>query len=298
MLLSQKAQTALSDFVEAENLPATYLQTVEQWYIPLLQELENKIVGHQDVFVLGIHGCQGSGKSTLAALLVLLLQEVLNVHSINLSLDDFYLTRAEREKLALNVHPLLVTRGVPGTHDTALALQTLSALKQQQEIAIPRFNKANDDRAALSDWPRITRPVDVIILEGWCLGVRPQKNAELQQAVNSLEAEEDQAGVWRSYVNEKLVIEYQELFAKLDMLVMLKAPDFSNVIDWRLRQEEKLQAKQSGQGATQIMDKEALMRFISHYERLTRHALQTVPAIADVVYQLNSDQSIQAKLTK
>ena len=298
MLLSQKAQAALAGFVEAENLPSTYLQTVEQWYIPLLQELENRITGHQGVFVLGIHGCQGSGKSTLAALLVLLLQEVLNIHSINLSLDDFYLTRAERENLALKVHPLLVTRGVPGTHDTGLAMQILSALKQQQEIAIPRFNKAIDDRAVLSDWPRIVRPVEVIILEGWCLGVSPQKMADLQQAVNSLEAEEDPAGVWRSYVNEKLATEYQELFAMLDMLVMLKAPDFSNVIDWRLQQEEKLQAKQNEQGASHIMNKEALVRFISHYERLTRHALQTVVATADVVYELNADQSIQTKLTK
>ncbi|MGA1741640.1 MAG: hypothetical protein ACO4AC_05675 [Pseudohongiellaceae bacterium] len=298
MLLSQKAQAALAGFVEAENLPSTYLQTVEQWYIPLLQELENRITGHQGVFVLGIHGCQGSGKSTLAALLVLLLQEVLNIHSINLSLDDFYLTRAERENLALKVHPLLVTRGVPGTHDTGLAMQILSALKQQQEIAIPRFNKAIDDRAVLSDWPRIVRPVEVIILEGWCLGVSPQKKADLQQAVNSLEAEEDPAGVWRSYVNEKLATEYQELFAMLDMLVMLKAPDFSNVIDWRLQQEEKLQAKQNEQGASHIMNKEALVRFISHYERLTRHALQTVVATADVVYELNADQSIQTKLTK
>ena len=80
------------------------------------------------------------------------------------------------------------------------------------------------------------------------------------------------------------------------MLIMLKAPDFSNVIDWRLQQEKKLSEKSQNSQGSKIMNKNELVRFISHFERLTRHALQSVPAIADVVYQLNDDQSIQTKL--
>lgn len=295
MLLPQKTQAALRHFIQTENLPASYLQDVEKWYVPLVQDLSQKITEHQGTFVLGIHGCQGSGKSTLASLLVILFQEMLDLRSINLSLDDFYLRLTEREKLAANIHPLLITRGVPGTHDVDLALDVLKALKQPGSVAIPRFDKAIDDRVAEFDWQQVDGPVDVIILEGWCLGVGPQQDKELEEAINELEAKEDK-GVWRNYVNDKLANEYQELFKMLDMLLMLKAPDFSNILDWRLQQEEKLKEKSKHVGDAKLMSKDELIRFISHYERLSRHALQTVPAKADVVYQLNDQQGIEAKL--
>lgn len=299
MSLAQKTQAALRNFIEKEKLPASYMQSIERWYEPLVLDIQQKLSTHQGTFILGIHGCQGSGKSTLASLLVLLFKEILGIRSINLSLDDFYLTLAEREALAGNVHPLLVTRGVPGTHDVGLAMQVLTALKQSGDIAIPRFNKAVDDRLPEIDWPRVEAPVDVIVLEGWCLGIGPQQDRELEQAVNELEVKEDQ-GEWRAYVNSKLAAEYQELFKMLDMLLMLKAPDFLNIIDWRLQQEEKLKEKLREKNNhfsdAKLMNKEELIRFISHYERLTKHALKTVPAIADVVYQLNSQQGVEAKL--
>lgn len=286
---------ALTAFIETENLPVNYLQTVEQWYLPLLNTINFKQSIHDGTFILGINGSQGSGKSTLASLLVILLREELGLTSINLSLDDFYLTLKERQALAANVHPFLKTRGVPGTHDTNLAIQTISALKQTGDVAIPRFDKATDDRASESEWSKVHAPVDVIILEGWCLGVEPQLETELQDAVNELE-EEDGQGVWRSYINNKLASEYRELFNALDTLLMLKAPDFAHIIDWRLQQENKLRDKSDSSADLKLMDRERLIRFISHYERLTRHALETLPAKADVVYLLNDDQSIQAKI--
>jgi D-glycerate 3-kinase len=291
---SRIIQTALEKFIESEMLPAAYLQTVEQWYIPLAQDILDRLSFNQGTFILGIHGCQGSGKSTLAALLVLLLQEMQGVSSINLSLDDFYLTRSKREQLAADVHPLLLTRGVPGTHDVGLAIQTLKALSQSGEVAIPRFNKVVDDRMAESEWPLVKTPVDVVIIEGWCLGISPQTQSELQAAVNSLESEEDQ-GEWRAYVNAKLADEYQDLFKLIDLLIMLKAPDFSNTLEWRLQQENKLK-RNNNPADSMLMNEDELKRFISHYERLTRHALRTVPATADMVYQLNDKQGIQAKL--
>lgn len=306
MSSSPTIQSALLNYIETEKLPAAYLQTVEQWYKPLAQNILDKVSSYHGVstksqtnkkpFIVGIHGCQGSGKSTLAALLVLLLKEMQGLRSVNLSMDDFYLTHTTREELSTSVHPLLITRGVPGTHDVGLALQTIKALSQNGEVHIPRFNKAVDDREEKSKWPLIKTPVDVIIIEGWCLGVSPQAQSELQLAVNKLESEEDE-GQWRRYVNEKLAGEYQELFKLIDMLVMLKAPDFSNILDWRLQQENKLKQKNNhASKASKLMNKAELIRFISHYERLTRHALKTVPATADVVYQLNDKQGVQAKL--
>lgn len=305
MSSSQHIKSALINFIEAERLPSVYLQTAEQWFIPLAEDILDKVRSRQDAInkvpdndatlVIGINGCQGSGKSTLAALLVLLLREMQGIHSINLSLDDFYLTRLKREELAVNVHPLLKTRGVPGTHDVGLALQTIKALSKSGEVAIPRFNKALDDRQKKSDWPIVKAPVDVIIIEGWCLGVRPQTQAELEVAINTLEAEEDK-GEWRAYVNDRLAGEYQELFELLDMLIMLKVPDFSKVLEWRLQQENKLREKMTARPGSKLMNEDQLIRFISHYERLTRHALNTVPETADVVYQLNDKQGIHSKL--
>jgi len=288
-------QTALNTFIEHEQLPDSYRQTVKRWFIPLAEDILRQVSVHEGSFVLGVNGSQGSGKSTLAALLVILFKEMLGLSSINLSLDDFYLTRSERQRLARDVHPLLVTRGVPGTHDTGLALQTIAALKTRAQVPIPRFDKAQDERFDPAQWPSVIAPVDVIVLEGWCLGIEPQRPEELIEPVNALEAEEDAGVRWRTYVNERLTQEYRHLFAELDMLLMLKAPGFEQVIDWRLRQEQKLAARTEGD-SSRLMSRDALERFIAHYERLTCHALATLPEKADVVFQLNEQQGIESRL--
>jgi D-glycerate 3-kinase len=288
-------QTVLDTFIEQEQLPDSYRQTVMQWFIPLAEDIMRRVSVHEGSFVLGVNGSQGSGKSTLAALLVILFKQMLGLSSINLSLDDFYLTRAERQRLAQDVHPLLATRGVPGTHDIGLALKTIEALKTQAQVLIPRFDKAQDDRFSHAQWPSVLAPVDVILLEGWCLGIDPQQPTDLLEPVNMLEAEEDAEAQWRTYVNDTLAQEYRQLFDQLDMLLMLKAPGFEQVIDWRLRQEQKLAARISSD-SSRLMSREALQRFIAHYERLTRHALASLPCKADVVFQLNRDQGIESKL--
>jgi D-glycerate 3-kinase len=78
----------------------------------------------EGLFVLGLCGAQGSGKSTLAAALARMLARD-GTRTAILSLDDIYLTRAERLQLAREVHPLFATRGAPGTHDVALGLATI-----------------------------------------------------------------------------------------------------------------------------------------------------------------------------
>jgi len=113
----------LADFVNLENLPPTIITKAEQRYWPLCLELANTITAGE-LKVLGISGTQGSGKSTLAALLQFLLQQN-GLRVVCLSLDDFYLTRKERRQLADTVHPLLMTRGVPVTHDISLAISII-----------------------------------------------------------------------------------------------------------------------------------------------------------------------------
>lgn len=237
--------------------------------------------------VLGVAGAQGTGKSTLAHQLALMLS-VNNVSALVLSIDDFYFTKQERERLAKKVHPLLRTRGVPGTHDMKLMADVIAAMKLGKTASLPVFDKATDDRR--KEKRAVSSPVEVLIVEGWCLGARPQAQDQLQQAVNALEAEEDEKAVWRSYVNRQLESEaYQRVFAQLDRLVFIKVPSFQKVLDWRWRQEQQLRGN-AGDG--QPMELPDIKRFIMYYERLTRHMIRHLPADADLVFNLNNDHCV------
>jgi len=288
----------VESFIEQEQLPDSYVSTVERWFQPLVDEILVRISAHQGTYIVGINGCQGSGKSTLAALLVKMMNGMLGLRCINLSIDDFYLTHQERQSLASEVHPLLATRGVPGTHDVALAIDTIKALSQSGQVSVPRFDKAIDDRSPEEQWPQLVAPVDVIVLEGWCLSIGPQDESQLEQSINELETREDPDGTWRRYVNAVLKDQYLALYDLVDFLVMLKAPDFNKVYEWRQNQEDKLAAaqKQENSDSNRIMSPEELKRFIQHYERVTRHGLETLQEKADVVFQLTDRQTIENRL--
>jgi D-glycerate 3-kinase len=230
--------------------------------------------------VVGLCGAQGSGKSTVSSAL-----EARIERAVTFSIDDLYLGHAAREELARRVHPLLATRGVPGTHDPILGIKVLTALCRGNPVALPRFDKASDDRAPSKAWPIIEGGCDLVIFEGWCVGARPQQPLELVQPINRLEAEEDQDGRWRNFVNRSLAGDYQRLFGCIDMLALLEAPSWETVLGWRMQQEHELRA--ISPNGTRIMDDQELVRFVSLFERLTRHILAEMPARADLVIKLN-----------
>ena len=242
--------------------------------------------GSRRPLVLGLCGAQGSGKSTLAAA-ILACCGTLGIRAAVLSLDDLYLTRAERRRLAADVHPLLATRGPPGTHDIALGLATIASLERGDPAALPRFDKADDDRRARAGWGRAPADCEVLVFEGWCVGARPQAEPELAMPVNALERDEDRGGTWRGFVNAALAGPYAQLFARIDRLMLLAAPRFETVFAWRRQQEQALRAKAAPEDAG-LMNDAALQRFIAHYERLTRFILDEMPARADCVAWLNS----------
>ena len=288
-------------FIEQEQLPVEYFNTVEKWFLPMVDELLQNMSSHQGTYIIGISGCQGSGKSTLASLLVMMLNKMLGLRCINLSIDDFYLTHEERQALGKSTHPLLATRGVPGTHDVDLAIKTISSLQNSAETAVPRFDKALDDRMPVGQWPNVRGPVDVIVLEGWCVSVAAQPNELLEEPANELETLEDADGIWRHYVNAAMSEKYQELYGLLDYLVFLKAPDFAKVFEWRQNQENRLQEKYARENASneidnRIMSPIQLRRFIQHYERVTRYGLETLGDKADVVFQLTDKQTIDQRI--
>ncbi|MFK8051606.1 MAG: hypothetical protein AB8F65_01440 [Woeseiaceae bacterium] len=281
---------SIDAFIEQHALPQAYVESARRAFLPLASWLNTQLDRAQGgAYVLGINGAQGTGKSTLAALLADVMGGTYDRRVAILSIDDLYMTRTEREVLATKVHPLLRTRGVPGTHDVALGLsliRQLTLLGDAESVQVPRFDKSTDDRAPASCWDRIEGPLDLIILEGWCVGSVPCDVAALQEPINSLERDEDPEGIWRHYVNQKLTTDYQALFDLLDDLVFLRAPDFEVVHEWRLKQEQKLRTS-VGAGGTAIMSDADVARFIQHYERITRANLAGLSERSAVAIELD-----------
>ena len=280
----------LKRFIQQHDLSTEFSDTAKQYFIPLAERLYQQSCFKKTPLFIGVNGCQGSGKSTFTAFLTDYLTDKYSINIINLSLDDFYLSKKSRQSLAKNVHPLLATRGVPGTHDTSLLEKSLNALKEETpNIKLSRFNKATDDLYPKELWQTSPNRVDIVFLEGWCWGVDAQPIEELKDAVNNFEQEKDTNTAWRSYVNTQLKNHYEQLYSFMDIWVMLKAPSFDSVEQWRWQQEEKLALTSSGSG---VMSKQQVHNFIQYYQRLTNVCLTTLPKKCDWVLPLNNERKI------
>ena len=255
----------------------------------LLDQYAGRIARSRRTYILGLSGLQGSGKSTLARVMKAQ-AEARGWATEVLSLDDFYYARSEREVLARDIHPLLRTRGVPGTHEIELLMSVLAALPQASErlpVLHPRFDKGRDTRLPPSRWPRVTRPPTLVIVEGWALGIRPQLQVAMAKPVNELERSEDADGSWRHWVNKQLR-GYQPLWRKFDALIVLQAPSWEIVRRWRGEQEQELLARH----APLAMNGAAMERFLAHFERLSRHALASLPAVSDTCVEYDDDRNV------
>jgi D-glycerate 3-kinase len=234
--------------------------------------------------LIGLNGAQGSGKSTLARQIVGELAR-LGLRAAPLSLDDFYLTKAERTRLAAEVHPLCATRGVPGTHDVALLTDTLASLAAASETTLPAFDKLADERSPLEEWPEFAGPPDVVLLEGWCVGLASQDVPAWAGPINALETECDPDGKWFAWSRTVLEHHYDRLWRTLALLVSIEVPGWETVIDSRLRQEQGLAAASGRPG----MDRAAVTRFVEHYERYTRALWAAMPARADILLRRDAE---------
>jgi len=235
--------------------------------------------------VYAIAGLQGSGKSTLAAQ-VAALAAAQGLRVAVASIDDFYLTRDQRLRLAREIHPLLATRGPPGTHDPALARETLRTLRRGAPCALPRFDKLADDRAPRSQWPTAFG-ADLVLFEGWFLRTPPQSEAELGEPINALERDEDADGLWRRHCNDALGRDYPAIWEAIDRLLWLRGPGFDAVPEWRWQQEQSLQRSDPARTA---MTRPQVERFVQHFERVSRQAWRTLPGIADWTVELDAQR--------
>lgn len=241
--------------------------------------------GH--VPLIGIAGAQGSGKTTLTRL------AAEQLGAACLSLDDVYLTKAERAAKGRAVHPLFAVRGPPGTHDLALleaAVAALRAAGSDSRTPLPSFDKLADDRRPQAEWPMFAGRPSAVLIDGWCLGATAQAEEELTAPINGLEREQDGQGVWRRAVNAELAGPYAEAFAGFDAILFLKAPSFDAVLDWRCEQEARLMGLAPADlPAERRAD---LAVFIQAFERITRHMLAG-GLRADVTFALNRDRTLR-----
>jgi D-glycerate 3-kinase len=275
-----------------ERLPSSFRDASEQIFLPLAACVVEHMRRASRSCIVGLCGPQGSGKSTGAEVMRLRLQaEGLRVAI--LSLDDLYLTRAERGRLASTTHSLLATRGPPGSHDLELGNRLLDRLLSETHVALPSFDKATDERCPVEQWKTFEGPADVVLFEGWCVGARPEPSEALVQPINDLERDLDADGVWRGFVNAALT-RYQSLFSRINFQILLKPPGFEVVARWRREQEAKLRARiRKDRPDLRVMTDNEVDHFVQHYERLTRHILREMPSRADALVELGPERDFR-----
>jgi D-glycerate 3-kinase len=269
------------------------LGQLDKFYLPISKMIKEEYLKKKTTRVIGLAGGQGTGKSTISNILKIILKEAYKLETVIFSIDDFYKTLNERKIMSNKINALLLTRGVPGTHDTQLLYKSIKNLKSNKfkKFIIPKFDKSLDDRHPKNRWQKIKKKPNIVIFEGWCVGAKPQKKKDLTLPINKLEKRKDSKKVWRKKVNFELQSDYKKIFNLIDKLIFLKVPSFKYVFKWRLLQEKKLRI--TGKGKKTMTDKQ-INNFIMYYERLTKHMLKILPYTADTVINIDKKHRLQS----
>ena len=272
---------------------------IKNYIIPICFWITKK-ANKQKPYIVGLAGGQGTGKTTISSIIKIILEKYFKLEVFKISIDDFYKTRKERMTLSKKVHPMLLTRGVPGTHDINMMLDFFkkSKSKKFKQIKLPNFNKAIDDRFPKNKWNTINKRPDIIIFEGWCVGAKAEANKTLKKAINSMEKANDHKLVWRKYVNQQLKTKYKRLYSQLNCMIYLKAKNFSLLQKWRLKQEHKLWIRTKKKSGHKIMSKGDVINFMQTYQRITQNMFKNMPKYASIILNLNSNHQIKTAVYK
>ena len=272
---------------------------IKSFLIPLCYWISKKAVKKRPYFV-GLAGGQGTGKTTISSLIKIILTKYFKLKVFRISIDDFYKTRKERISLSKKVHPMLLTRGVPGTHDINMMLKFFKKVKSKKfkRLRLPIFNKAIDDRFNKKKWYDLKDKPDVIIFEGWCVGAKPEKDKTLKKTINSMERVKDHKQIWRKYVNQQLKSKYKNLYSQLNCLIYLRAKNFSLLQKWRLKQERKLWINTNRNFNSKIMSTGDVINFMQTYQRITQNMFKIMPKYASIIFNLNSNHQIKSAIYK
>ena len=285
-------ETSTEKFDNKERMLKAFL-------IPMCFWISKKANSKKPYFI-GLAGGQGTGKTTISSIIKIILEKYFKLKVFQISIDDFYQTRKERLNLSKKIHPMLATRGVPGTHDVLMMLDFFKKVKSKnfKKIELPKFDKAIDDRFPKKNCYKIKEQPDVIIFEGWCVGAKAQLNKTLKKPINSLEKVNDHKLIWRKYVNQRLKTEYKELYSQLNCMIYLKAKNFSLLQKWRLKQENKLWLKTKRSSNLKVMNRGDVINFMQTYRRITENMFKNMPKYASVILNLNSNHQIKSTVYK
>ena len=274
------------------------IKNLKNIYIPIAFWINNKFKKKKKTLLIGLSAGQGAGKTTVANILSIILKIFFKRKVCVISIDDFYKTSRERNKMAKKKHPLLKTRDVPGTHDINLMQNFFTSLKKKnfKKVKLPKFNKSIDDRFKEVHWRKINKKPEIVLVEGWCVGAKAQKNSSLKKPTNILERDEDKNLIWRTFVNEKLKKEYKKVFSIIDYYIFMKVPSFKMVFKWRYLQENKLRKKMHIKN--KIMSYNNVKRFIMFYQRITLQMIKDLSKSASIVVLLKKNHDIKKVLYK
>ncbi len=237
-----------------------FLETLWKLWLPLAIQLSTEKQSLNRPLIQGILGGQGTGKTTLCEVLRLILGK-LGYSTVSLSLDDIYKTYADRQQLQ-KADPRLIWRGPPGTHDIDLGISILDELRASQtrsqsdresrrdtalpcpkQIEIPRFDKSAWGGAGDRSQPEIICGADIVLFEGWFVGVEPIVDARLNEflAGAPFPIVTDADCQFARDMNAKLH-DYLPLWNRLDRLMVLYPQDYRISKVWRLQAEREMMA--------------------------------------------------------
>ncbi|EQC37944.1 hypothetical protein SDRG_04961 [Saprolegnia diclina VS20] len=277
----EKAMRASSGLktLRASASASPFQALVHDYYLPIFAWAESQYdclnppaATTKTCLVLGLSCVQGGGKTTMTSYLELLFKAT-GKNCAVLSIDDVYYTRDGQRRVA-EAHPgnpLLEFRGNPGTHDVDLLLDIIAQAKQGADVVVPRYDKSafegRGDRAPQDAWQHHTGPLDVLVIEGWCLGFEA---SNLPLYVSQLHA----ARVYlhrrrRSHrhlgpVNEALK-DFDRIYAELAAMLVIQVPDAHCVYTWREEAEADMRT-QGKPGMTSAQVADFVDRFMPAYD--------------------------------
>ncbi|MDJ0556327.1 MAG: glycerate kinase [Microcoleaceae cyanobacterium MO_207.B10] len=296
-VIKQRSLLFQSVIIDANKLPLAdnnNFQTLWHLWLPLAMKLAKECQQLNLPLIYGILGSQGTGKTTLAKILILIIAK-LGYNAITISLDDIYKTYAERQLLQKQ-DSRLIWRGPPGTHDISLGVEVLDKLRQSGDklsgylISIPRFNKSLFNGAGDRIKPDQVSNVDIILFEGWFVGVRPINDTIFDNPPLPIITEADRK--FARDMNLKLT-EYLPLWERLDRLMVLYPTDYRFSKQWRQQAEQEMISS----GKSGMKDNE-VEQFVEYFWKALHPELFIKPLIenpefVDLVIEINADHSME-----
>ncbi|MBD2457190.1 glycerate kinase [Nostoc sp. FACHB-87] len=292
---SQLLKSVLPDFRQfyQTNLRADYeamLAVLWDLWLPLGMKLAAHRQSLNRPLIQGILGVQGTGKTTMCQVLSLILQH-LGYRSLSWSLDDLYKTYSDR-LILLQQDPRLIWRGPPGTHDVDLGLNVLEQIRQgKTSVTVPRFDKSLYAGAGDRTTAEIVTNIDIVLFEGWFVGVRSIDPKAFENAPPPIISDADKA--FARDMNQQLS-NYLPLWDCLDSLILLYPTDYRSSLEWRKQAEQQMVAAgKSGMSDSQIE------KFVNYFWRslhpeLFLKPMLRSPSVADVVIEICPDRTFGA----